>query len=326
MGLPTDGRLWWLRWFDHPRWHRTTSTPHIELALSLLPETATPNDLPRLDGSLAARSTRQVLARVHTGPIPAMAIGMLFLGGLPIRLLETEARAFRFVRAECSVRVVPLRHRVDPASSNGSSTDEEDRPDFPLSRNAYTLARFDGWHCIHLRSITGEHQELVLPCCEAFRILYAPQRPIALALTNGPWEETFRMVVDDAPDRPTKALPDGSWHVSLAGGVTKEHAAVLANLVLDRAGRRAADQVWAAIQSPSLLINREAVSGRRPPWVQPGRLRAPIPFDWDILKVAIEGFRLAGNGNAWFGARARSGTCSSRNANMARLVESWAVW
>jgi len=159
---------------------------------------------------------------------------MVFLDGVPIRLLETEARAFRFVRAECSVRVVPLRHRVDPASSNGSSADEEDRPDFPLSRNAYTLARFDGWHCIHLRSITGEHQELVLPCCEAFRILYAPQRPIALALTNGPWEETFRMVVDDAPDRPTKAHPDGSWHVSLAGGVTKEHAAVLANLVLGR--------------------------------------------------------------------------------------------
>ncbi len=31
-----DGRLWWLRWFDHSAWDGTTSTATVTVALSRL--------------------------------------------------------------------------------------------------------------------------------------------------------------------------------------------------------------------------------------------------------------------------------------------------
>jgi len=36
-GFPIDGRLWWLRWFDHPAWNGITSTATVTVALSRLP-------------------------------------------------------------------------------------------------------------------------------------------------------------------------------------------------------------------------------------------------------------------------------------------------
>jgi hypothetical protein len=107
-----DGRLWWLRWFDHPHWDGGTSTYHVELALSLLPEPTALDALPMLDAALAASRTEQLFARVQAGQIPALAIGMVFLDGVAKGWLPAEPKSFRFVREDCSVQVVELRHRV----------------------------------------------------------------------------------------------------------------------------------------------------------------------------------------------------------------------
>jgi hypothetical protein len=299
LGFPMDGRLWWLRWFDHPHWDGGTSTYHVELALSLLPEPTALDALPMLDAALAASRTEQLFARVQAGQIPALAIGMVFLDGVAKGWLPAEPKSFRFVREDCSVQVVELRHRV---GSLPLVPDHGRRTGTLLGKDDYALDGFDDCHCVRITSADGDPPELVLPCCEAFRILYAPHRAIALALTNGPWTETRNQVLHDTDEKPTRVYPDGSWHVSLAGGVTAEHAAVLGNLVLGKVGRMAANNVWAAITKPSSFVLREVAAGRRPRLAVPGRLRAPIPFDWDVLEISVEGLRFRAAA-AWIGLR-----------------------
>jgi len=74
-GFPIDGRLWWLRWFDHSAWNGITTTATVTVALSRLPRTTHANALPPLDAALAARTGSQFTCDVHTGLIPALAIG-----------------------------------------------------------------------------------------------------------------------------------------------------------------------------------------------------------------------------------------------------------
>lgn len=143
----------------------------------------------------------------------------------------------------------------------------------------------------------------MLPCNEIFRIIYAPHRSIALAFTNGPWGKTLTEVVHRKPDRPTKVNADGTWHVSLAGGVGREHAAVLGNLVLGQEGREVANRVWRAILDPSSYMRGLKASGRRSPMSLPGRLRAPIPFDFDVLEIDVQGFKPRADVEAWVGLR-----------------------
>jgi hypothetical protein len=64
------------------------------------------------DAALAASWTEQLFARVQAGQIPALAIGMVFLDGVAKGWLPAEPKSFRFVREDCSVQVVELRHRV----------------------------------------------------------------------------------------------------------------------------------------------------------------------------------------------------------------------
>ena len=304
LGFPMDGRLWWLRWFDHPHWDGGTSTSHVELALSLLPERTTLDALPMLDAVLAASQAPQSFARVQAGQIPALAIGMVFLDGVARGWLPAERKSFRFLREKCAVHIAELRH---PVGSLPLVPDQGRRTGILLDRGDYALDGFDDCLCVRITSAGEDARELILPCCETFRILYAPHRAIALALTNGPWTETKSRVVSDTDEKPTRAYPDGSWHVSLAGGVTAEHAAVLGNLVLGKAGRAAANNVWAAIAKPSSFVLREIAAGRRPRQAAPGRLRAPIPFDWDVLDISVEGFRLLA-ADAWIGLRIESFT------------------
>jgi len=45
-GFPIDGRLWWLRWFDHPAWNGITSAATVTVALSRLPRATHADALP----------------------------------------------------------------------------------------------------------------------------------------------------------------------------------------------------------------------------------------------------------------------------------------
>ncbi len=297
-GLPCDGRLWWLRWFDHPVWDGTTSTATVTLAVSQLPKSASPDSLPTLDAVLASSKGRVRTVRVHTGLIPAVAIGMVFRDGEPVGVLPAEVRPFVFERGACAVDVMPIR-----VAGGGTPLFGEDADDgaFAISRAAYALEGFDDCFCIRFRSSVGDREELVIPCCEVLRVLYAPHRAIALALTNGPWGETQWQVVRNDPEHPTRVCEDGTWHVSLAGGVGPEHLAVLANLVLDAAGREAANRVWASVITPSDVTPGRSPGGARPPGSRPGRLRAPIPFRWQTLELDVRGFRPDPCKAAWIG-------------------------
>lgn len=299
-GLPADGRLWWLRWFDHPSWDRSTGTRHIDVVLSLLPSTAVAGQLPQLDAHLAASDTRFLIARVHAGLIPALALGMVYCNAKPVGMLEMEQKSFIFTKESCTIRLVPI-HEIIPSLPLFPGIDGLDNA--VIDPTAYPLEGFDDSYCVQIRSTTGEKAELILPCNEIFRTFYAPHRSIALAFTNGPWGKTQTEVIHKKPDRPTKVYPDGNWLVSLAGYVGREHAAVLGNLVLNTEGLRSAKQVWEAIINPSSYMRGLVTSGRRSPRFLPGRLRAPIPFEFDTLQLKIHGFKPQADVESWIGLR-----------------------
>lgn len=289
-GFPMDGRLWWLRWFDHPSLDgiNGTSTAVITVALSRLPLTVRADDLPPLDAALAARAMPQVTREVHTGLIPALAIGTVYCDGWPIGLLQAETRQFRFESAHCVVELLAIRqaNRCKPLFWW-----EADQPEFAIGRKAYALKGFDDSLCVRIRPLHGDGEQLVLPCPEVFRTLLAPHRAIALALTNGPWERTCSQVLRTGPADMTRIRRDGSWQVALAGGVGPAFAVVLGNLRLNPAGRRAANSVWASIVTPPKLPRDGHLHDGRPRPPRFGRLRAPIPFDWDVLDIEVRGFR-----------------------------------
>jgi hypothetical protein len=139
-GFPTDGGLWWLRWFDHPAWDGITSTATVTVVLSRLPRTTRPDDLPPLDAALAAKTGGQFTCDVHTGLIPALAIGTVYRDGRPVGLLQAEARPFRFESARCVVEVLAMREANPSAPLFWW---EAGQPAFAIGREAYALNGFD---------------------------------------------------------------------------------------------------------------------------------------------------------------------------------------
>lgn len=297
-----DSRLWWLRWFDHLTWDGTTSTATITVALSRLPSTTRADALPLLDAALATTAAQQFTCDVHTGLIPVMAIGTVYRNGLPVGLLQTEARAFKFESAHCIVEILGMH---EPRSSAPLFSWEAGQPAFAIGRSAYALNGFEDSLCLRIRPLHGAGEKLVLPCPEVFRTLLAPHRAIALALTNGPWEHTHTQVVhmkrENPHDEPTRIREDGSWHIALRGEVGPAFAVTLGNLVLNPAGRKAANLVWASVIE-RLRSPQNAGSGeRRPRPPRFGRLRAHIPFEWDVLDIEVRGFRPSPESGTWIG-------------------------
>ena len=297
-----DGRLWWLRWFDRPAWYGgPTATATVTAALSRLPRAVRADSLPPLDAALAASAAPQAAVDVHAGLIPALAIGTVYRDGCPVGRLEAEKKRFKFERTRCVAEVVTLHGTDAPMPLFGR---EADRPEHAISPEAYALKGFDDSLCVRIRPSQGSGEQLVIPCCEAFRTLLAPHRMIALALTNGPWEDTRSKVVhmtrEDPEDEPTRERDDGSWHVALAGGVGPAFAVLLGHLVLHPAGRRAANSVWASVmEQPGPSRGRPGAARTRS--LRSGRLRATFPFDWDVLRIEVHGFCPAPETGAWVG-------------------------
>ncbi len=295
--FPIDGHLWWLRWFDHPAYDGVTSTYTVAVALSRLPAVARSDDLPVLDAGLVAAAGPQITRRVQTGLIPVLAIGTVYRNGCPVGLLWANPEPFTFERSRCAVEVLAIR---EPASDDLLPLWAGDRPGLALSRAAYALRGFDDSLCLRISALDGSGRQLVLPCPEVFRSLLAPHRTIALALTNGPWEHTRKQVVHDEG---THVRRGGAWRVALAGGVGPAHAVTISNLILNPVGRRVANEVWAAIITPSKLPRDRERDDARPRPARFGRLRARLPFDWDVLDVTVCGVRPSTVADAWIGLR-----------------------
>jgi len=295
--FPIDGHLWWLRWFDHPAYDGVTSTYTVAVALSRLPAVARSDDLPALDAGLVAAAGPQITRRVQTGLIPVLAIGTVYRNGCPVGLLWANPEPFTFERSRCAVEVLAIR---EPASDDLLPLWAGDRPGLALGRAAYALRGFDDSLCLRISALDGSGRQLVLPCPEVFRSLLAPHRTIALALTNGPWEHTRKQVVHDEG---THVRRGGAWRVALAGGVGPAHAVTISNLILNPVGRRVANEVWAAIITPSKLPRDRERDDARPRPARFGRLRARLPFDWDVLDVTVCGVRPSTVADAWIGLR-----------------------
>lgn len=307
-----DGRLWWLRWFDYLTWDRTTSTASVTVALSLLPETTCVEALPLLDSDTAATATQQFNCDVHTGLIPALVIGTVYRNGSYVGLLPSMTRTFKFERTRCVVEFLAM-HK--PRSSAPLFRWEANQSAFAIGQDAYALRGYDDSICLRIRPSHGSGEQLVLPCPEIFRTLFAPHRAIALALTNGPWEHTQNQVLhmrrENPEDEPTRIREDGSWHVALRGGVGPAFAVTLGNLVLNPTGKRAANLVWASVIERPQSLQKVASDDGRPRLLPVGRLRAQIPFDWDVLDIEVRGFQQISEPETWIGLQIISVTWPS---------------
>ena len=301
-GFPMDGGLWWLRWFDHPAWDGTTSTATVTVVLTRLHRMTRADNLPLLDAALAARKDAQITREVHTGLIPALAIGTVYCDGSPVGQLKAKTHQFRFERAHCVDELLVFR-QASPFKPLFRS--EASQPASAVGREAYALNGFDDSLCLRIRSLRGAGEQLVIPCPEVFRTLLAPHRAIALALTHGPWKHTHTQVVhmkcEDPEKEPTRVREDGSWHIALAGGVGPAFAVTVGNLILNPAGRRAANLVWVSVIERPKFPRDGGLGDRRPSPPQSGRLRAQIPFEWDVLDIEVRGFWLSPGSGTWIG-------------------------
>lgn len=295
-GFPDDDRFWWLVWMDHLRWDRRTSTPGVTVRLAALPDVGEASRLPTLAEAVALSSGQATWdARVQVGLVPGLCAGMVFRRQRQVGFLPMERRTFRFERTRC-------RMDMDPVSDDAC----EEQGALPLIQpstgtlppGAYPLDGFQDSLSVRIRRTDGQGEALVLPCFEVFRIMMAPHRAIALALTRGPWSLMRRRVTRDDDLRPTRAMPDGTWHVSLAGGVSRHHLAVLGNLVLNPAGMEAAEQVRLGVLRPSRWMKVRSNAERAP-----GRFQAPIPFQWESLELEVDGLQIATSPSAWLGLR-----------------------
>ena len=259
----------------------------IEVSLSRLPTDIILTALPILSAELSASAAPSRVISVQTGLIPVLVIGSVYHDGHYVGLLSTETEDLDLNRQDWSTDLAPIFESV---SGPGFLPSHGIREGQVLPRDRYRLTGFNDSYCLRIAS-RKDGAEFLIPCGEVFRTFYAPHRSIALAFTNGPWQSTYRQVVHDEPDRPTFAS-DGTWNISLANGVGPEHAAVVGNLVLNPFGRKAADSIWPPSVTPSSFVRRSVRSGDRAVYSLPGRLKAPLPFDWDNLPLRIRCFTL----------------------------------
>lgn len=302
--FPQDDRLWWVRWVDHVELPAAgTDSPGLFVLLSPLPEGADPDDGRRFETEAGVCAPGTGVCRVLAGTAPALAIGAVFRNGLRVGRLVARTERFTF-HAESTTAVVAPVHADRVVPPPGWWAPGSAYKVLPPVR--YPVPAFGGSRCLVLHDGT---RSLVVPCFEVFRALYAPHQDIALALVSGPWGETLTRVANPAH---TRVRNDGSWQIGLRRRIGNRYAALLANLIVNPAGREAADGIYTALlqhrQSPFRphFLAVPPPDGPEPhdprpesPRVRP--ITAGLPFGWDELRLEARCLLLHGGPAKHFG-------------------------
>jgi hypothetical protein len=289
--FPQDNGLWWIRWVDRYELpHGRTATPAVTVLLSALPPWIEPSDLFALPEETIKRIVRgeplnrpeessenspepaerpweEVRRRIPilTGAIPGLAIGTVFQNGIRTGELPLATRKFSFVK---SAGYSEIHRTADESPLDPPEWWKKENYTYSIiNKRQYPLGDFSSSYCVVLNN--GKHT-LVLPCHEVFRSFYAPHRLMALALTSGPWEQTWRNVA-----RPEETLireDDRLWQVGLRKDIKDAFAPLIGNLLLTEFGRSQANSIYTNFLTE--------MNGR-------ARIKTAIPFDWDRLNLTV---------------------------------------
>ncbi len=284
--FPADGCLWWLRWVDYDRATSSSRSSYLRMVFSRL-ATASLDDLPTLGGELARNVSASWLARAHVGWLPVLSIGLVARDGEVVGQLGRTVRRFEFDALNYRAAIVPLRPTKGGSIAPGGRRLGADPPQpVPgssaslLDQLSYPLPPDQDGRLLHVRPVGRKDINLLLPCAEVMRTMYAPHSHMARAILDGGWDRSK----GDILDLSASSISPAGWRVRTKAPLREEHVVVAANL-LTKLGSREASLIRGEI---------DLQDGAGP-------IAAKIPFEWQDLELWVACFPLPGREGAWFG-------------------------
>ncbi len=221
----------------------------------------------------ARRDGEQPQARPQAGWLPVISIGLIVRAGAIVGRLGADARRFAFGAPRHREHLEHLAPAAPSADARRArATTGRTRPPgvipgdtMPglLGRIAYSIWVEEG-RLLSLRGREPGAAQLVLPCPEVFRAMYAPHRILAIALLGGPWSGmTARRVLEaELTGEVDDGAGESGWSVSTVGGLGAVHIAVAGNLWINRRGRACADRLLVAMGELAPIEGHSAIGGR----------------------------------------------------------------
>ena len=284
--FPADGCLWWLRWVDYDRATSSSRSSYLRMVFSRL-ATASLDDLPTLDGELARAVSASWVARAHVGWLPVLSIGLVACDGEVVGQLGRTVKRFDFDGLNHRAVIQPLRPtNGGPVAPSGRRLGAPLPQPVPgsssslLDQLSYPMPPDEDGRLLHVRPVGRKDINLLLPCAEVVRTMYAPHSDMARAILDGGWDRSK----GDILDLSESSISPAGWRVRTKAPLREEHVVVAANL-LTRYGSREASLIRGAI---------DLQDGAGP-------IAAKIPFDWQDLELWVGCFPLPGRVGAWFG-------------------------
>lgn len=266
--FPQDGDSWFVRWLGPLSKSATRSgTPMIQVYLERLrlkPEHV--SDVARVRDYLRERrepdSEDRWVAKISAAVFPALRIGGVFHRGRPIGSLKFPTENFEFDDRINAPRIMVAGDEFWPIP-----------PWWGREYRYRLINRSEYWvpepasNCVVLTMGDQGHRiDLVIPCTEVFRSLYARESKVIREMLAAPWRDAVEKIVNT---RLTGPIDESTWHVVLRRGMSERFPEYAANLALNPDAVRAANEIHGSIPMGATA------------W----HLKAPLPF-------VMERFRL----------------------------------
>ncbi|MEX2498323.1 MAG: hypothetical protein WD397_05555 [Wenzhouxiangellaceae bacterium] len=204
------------------------------------------------------------VVKISAAAIPALRIGGVFNKGRPIGSLKFPATTIEFDRSVDSSRIMTVGDEFEPSPPWW----RDGLPYRLINRGEFRVPDL-GSNCLILtQNVEGRRIDVVIPCTEVFRSLYARESKVIREMLAAPWRDAVEKIVNSQLTGP---VDRSTWQVVLRRGMSERFPEYVANLVLNPDGSRAANHIHGVI----------------PMGARSWHLRAPLPFE--MKKFRLQG-------------------------------------
>ena len=268
--FPQDESSWYVRWLG-PLFKSGTrsTTPMIQVyleRLQLKPEQVRDRKLvhSHLSNPHQPDPGDCRVAKVSAATLPALWIGRVFHKGRPIGSMKLATGTFELDDRVNESRMVTVADEGMPTPSWWDDTLNYR----VINRSEYRVPELQTNCLVLTQSVNKRRIDVVIPCTEVFRCLYARESKIIREMLAAPWQDALERIVDT---KRTGRIDESTWQVVLRKGMSEKFPEYAANLILNPDGMRAANHIHGAIPMDAKT------------W----HLAAPLPF-------VMKRFRLRG--------------------------------